>query len=57
MDSIYAVSSENSKMLPAYSTIENCGAMLTLIGLFIINMYYGNVDLAGSILLFSDETA
>ena len=47
MASIYAVSSENSKMLPAYSTIENCGAMLTLIGLFIINMYYGNVDLAG----------
>ncbi len=45
--SIYAVSSENSKMLPAYSTIENCGAMLTLIGLLIINMYYGNVDLAG----------
>jgi formate hydrogenlyase subunit 3/multisubunit Na+/H+ antiporter MnhD subunit len=45
--SIYAVSSENSKMLPAYSTIENCGAMLTLIGLLIINRYYGNVELAG----------
>ena len=51
MASIYAVSSENSKMLPAYSTIENCGAMLTLIGLFIINMYYGNVDLAGFIVI------
>jgi hydrogenase-4 component B len=51
MASIYAVSSENSKMLPAYSTIENCGAMLTLTGLFIINMYYGNVDLAGFIVI------
>ena len=51
MASIYAVSSENSKMLPAYSTIENCGAMLTLIGLLIINMYYGNVDLAGFIVI------
>ena len=51
MASIYAVSSENSKMLPAYSTIENCGAMLTLSGLFIINMYYGNVDLAGFIVI------
>ena len=51
MASIYAVSSENSKMLPAYSTIENCGAMLTLIGLFIINMYYGNADLAGFIVI------
>ena len=51
MASIYAVSSENSKMLPAYSTIENCGAMLTLTGLFIINMYYGNADLAGFIVI------
>ncbi|MHB8361298.1 MAG: proton-conducting transporter transmembrane domain-containing protein [Thermoplasmataceae archaeon] len=46
MASIYAVSSENSKMLPAYSTIENCGAMLILTGLFIVNMYYGNYNLA-----------
>lgn len=51
MASIYAVSSENSKMLPAYSTIENCGAMLILIGLYIVNIYYGNFELAAFTIL------
>ncbi len=34
--SIFALSSENSKMLPAYSTVENSGAMIILVGLLIV---------------------
>ena len=34
--SIFALSSENSKMLPAYSTVENSGAMIILAGLLSI---------------------
>ncbi|MHB8396833.1 MAG: proton-conducting transporter transmembrane domain-containing protein [Thermoplasmataceae archaeon] len=34
--SIYSASSEHVKMLPAYSTIENGGAMLILLGAFVI---------------------
>lgn len=34
--SVYSASSEHVKMLPAYSTIENGGAMLILVGVFII---------------------
>lgn len=34
--SIYSASSEHIKMLPAYSTIENCGAMIMLIGSYLI---------------------
>ncbi len=34
--SIFALSSENSKMLPAYSTVENSGAMIILVGLLTV---------------------
>ncbi len=40
--SLFALSSENSKMLPAYSTVENSGAMILLTGILISWRYYGN---------------
>jgi formate hydrogenlyase subunit 3/multisubunit Na+/H+ antiporter MnhD subunit len=43
---IYAASSEHAKMLPAYSTIENSGAMLILVGASITSMNYGDLPLA-----------
>ncbi len=43
---IYAASSEHVKMLPAYSTIENSGAMLILIGTALVSMDYGDMLLA-----------
>ncbi len=43
--SIFALSSENSKMLPAYSTVENSGAMIMLVGLFISWKFYGNMEM------------
>ncbi len=43
---IYAASSEHVKMLPAYSTIENSGAMLILVGTAIVSLNYGNMPLA-----------
>ncbi len=49
--SIFALSSENSKMLPAYSTVENSGAMIMLVGLFISWKFYGNLHLEIFILL------
>lgn len=49
--SIFAVSSENSKMLPAYSTVENSGAMIMLIGLFISWRFYQNMPLYSFILV------
>ncbi len=39
--SIYSASSEHVKMLPAYSTIENCGAVIMLIGAYLIFSYLG----------------
>ncbi len=44
--SIYSASSEHVKMLPAYSTIENGGAMLILLGAFIIASDSGFPDIA-----------
>ena len=49
--SIFAVSSENSKMLPAYSTVENSGAMIMMVGLFISWRLYDNLPLYSFILL------
>ena len=49
--SIYALSSENSKMLPAYSTVENSGAMILLVGMAICWNYYGNSSMELFILL------
>ena len=43
---IYAASSEHTKMLPAYSTIENSGAMLILAGASITSLNYGDLPLA-----------
>ena len=43
---IYAASSEHTKMLPAYSTIENSGAMLILAGASITSLNYGDLQLA-----------
>ncbi len=43
---IYAASSEHVKMLPAYSTIENSGAMLILVGTALVSLDYGNMLLA-----------
>lgn len=49
--SIFAVSSENSKMLPAYSTVENSGAMIMLTGLFLSWRFYNNIPLYSFILV------
>ncbi|MGP6238922.1 proton-conducting transporter membrane subunit [Cuniculiplasma sp. SKW4] len=49
--SIFAISSENSKMLPAYSTVENSGAMIMLTGLFLSWRFYNNVALYSFILV------
>ncbi len=43
---IYAASSEHVKMLPAYSTIENSGAMLILTGASVVSMNSGDSLLA-----------
>ena len=43
---IYAASSEHVKMLPAYSTIENSGAMLILLGASTVSSNFGNASLA-----------
>ncbi len=42
---IYAASSEHVKMLPAYSTIENSGAMLILVGSFINFRVLGSAEM------------
>lgn len=39
--SIYSASSEHIKMLPAYSTIENCGAAIMLIGSYLVFLSLG----------------
>jgi hydrogenase-4 component B len=44
--SIYSASAEHVKMLPAYSTIENGGAMLILIGSYIDLVAIGNYNIA-----------
>ena len=44
--SIYSASAEHVKMLPAYSTIENSGAMLILIGSYVDLIAIGDYSLA-----------
>ena len=44
--SIYSASAEHVKMLPAYSTIENSGAMLIFTGAFIVLGILGQMQMA-----------
>jgi hydrogenase-4 component B len=49
--SIFALSSENSKMLPAYSTVENSGALIILAGLLSVWIYLKNPTMESFVML------
>jgi len=54
--SIFAAAAENVKAIPAYSTVENGGAMLIALGIVVVTLYYKDAHLAafatGAVLVY-----